>query len=94
MGPLVTSDELERARRQRILQQAEADFDAIPFDRAAASAFGQVAASLREAGRKTSARAYDALIAAVAVSRATPLFTMNPRDFVGIHDLVVVSVEA
>jgi len=50
------------------LQQAEADFEPLPFDSDAARAFGQVAASLRRAGRKTSARAYDAMIAAIAIA--------------------------
>ena len=50
----------ERAARQAHLQQAEADFDQLPFDATAARAFGRVAASLRRAGRKVNARAYDA----------------------------------
>jgi hypothetical protein len=50
-GPLVARDERERAARQAHLQQAEADFDPLPFDRASARAFGQVAASLRRSGR-------------------------------------------
>jgi len=92
VGPLVVKNERERAARQAILQQAEADFSPLPFDAAAARSFGQVAASLRRSGRKASARAYDAMIAAVAVSRGLPLHTCNPRDFVGIDDLVVVPV--
>ena len=47
VGPLVTNDEAERARRLAHVQQAEADFDPLPFDAAAARAFGQVASSLR-----------------------------------------------
>ena len=43
-GPLVARDERERAARQAHLQEAEADFDPLPFDRASARAFGQVAA--------------------------------------------------
>jgi predicted nucleic acid-binding protein len=50
VGPLVARDERERAARQAHLQQAEADFDPLPFDAAAARAFGQVAASLRRGG--------------------------------------------
>ena len=64
VGPLAASDAAERRRRQAHLQQAEADFDPLPFDDAAARAFGQVAADLRASGRKPAARAYDALIAA------------------------------
>lgn len=92
VGPLVAADETEREARMRHLQQAEADFDPLPFDEAAARAFGQVAASLRRAGRKTAARAYDAMIAAIAVANGLPLFTCNPDDFQGIEGLEVVSV--
>jgi predicted nucleic acid-binding protein len=92
IGPLVTDDDSKRAIRQAHLQQAEVDFDPIPFDAAAARAFGQVAADLRRAGRKTSARAFDALIAAVAVANDLPLFTVNPGDFEHINGLTVVDV--
>lgn len=92
VGPLVASSPRERRARQSHLQQAEADFDPLPFDAAAARAFGRVAASLRHRGRKRQARAFDALIAAVAVSRDLPLFTCNPADFEGIDQLTVVAV--
>ncbi len=81
VGPLVTADATERATRQARLQQAEADFDPLPFDAAAARTFGRVAASLRQAGRKANARAYDAMIAAIAISNDLPLHTCNPADF-------------
>lgn len=92
VGPLVATDETERAARLAHLQQAEADFDPLPFDADAARAFGQVAASLRRSGRKTSARAYDAMIAAVALANELPLFTCNPADFTGIEGLTVVEI--
>lgn len=92
VGPLIAADEAERGRRLAHLQQAESDFAAIPFDAAAARAFGRVAASLRRAGRKTSARAYDALIAATALAHDLPLYTVNPDDFSGIDGLQVVPV--
>ena len=60
LGPLVTHDADERARRLAQVQQAEADFDPLPFDSAAARAFGQVGSSLRRSGRKPAARAFDA----------------------------------
>jgi predicted nucleic acid-binding protein len=92
VGPLVARAEAERAARQAHLQQAEASFDPIPFDTEAARAFGRVAASLRRSGRKTTARAYDAMIAAVAVANGLPLYTCNPDDFAGIDGLSVVTV--
>jgi tRNA(fMet)-specific endonuclease VapC len=92
VGPLVARTEEERVARQAHLQQAEADFEALPFDAGAARAFGRVAASLRRSGRKSAARAYDAMIAATALSRGLPVYTCNPGDFTGIDGLEVVSV--
>jgi predicted nucleic acid-binding protein len=92
VGPLVATDDAERAARQAHVQQAEADFDPLPFDAAAARAFGRVAASLRKAGRKPAARAYDAMIAATAVANNLPVYTCNPADFSGIDSLTVVPV--
>jgi tRNA(fMet)-specific endonuclease VapC len=91
-GPLVARDEQERAARQAHLQEAEADFDPLPFDRASARAFGQVAAALRRSGRKTTARAYDVLIAATAMAYDLPVYTCNAADFEGIDGLQVVPV--
>ena len=92
VGPLVAASDEERAARQAHLQQAEADFEPLPFDADAARAFGQVAASLRRNGRKTAARAYDAMIAAVALSRRLPLYTCDPDDFAGIDGLEIIAV--
>lgn len=92
MGPLVARTDAERAARQARLQQAEADFDPLPFDAAAARAFGQVAAALRRAGHKPAARSYDAMIAGVAIANALPLYTANPDDFAPITQLRVIEV--
>lgn len=89
VGPHVATSERERVARQAHLQQAEADFEVVPFDAAAGRAFGSVAVSLRAAGRKPAARAYDALVAATAMANALPLFTCNPSDFAGIAGLDV-----
>ena len=87
VGPLVAGNDAERAARQARLQRAEADFDPLPFDADAARAFGRVAASLRQAGRKVQARAYDAMIAATAIANGLPLYTVNPADFEGVTGL-------
>jgi hypothetical protein len=92
VGPLATNDEKERSARLAHLQQAEADFEPLAFDAAAARAFGRVASSLRQRGRKPTARAYDALIAATALSNDLPIYTCNPRDFEGIDNLIVITV--
>ena len=83
VAPHVTHDETERSARQQHLQQAEADFDVLPFDADCARAFGAVAAALRASGRKPAARAYDVLIAASAIAHALPPYTCNAADFAG-----------
>lgn len=92
VGPLVAKEESERVARQAQLQQAEADFEPLPFGADAARAFGGVAAALRRAGCKTTARTYDAMIAATAVANDLPVYTCNPTDFNGIDGLEVVAV--
>lgn len=92
VGPLLAGSDRQRALRLAELQQAEVDFEPVPFDAVAARAFGQVAASLRRAGRKTSARTYDALIAATAIANEAPLYTCNPGDFAGIDGLSVIAI--
>lgn len=92
VGPLVATHDQDRSARQAHLQQAEADFDPLPFDATAARSFGQVAASLRRAGRKPAARAYDAMIAAVALANELPVHTCNADDFAGIDELAVIEV--
>jgi len=92
VGPLAAATPGQRSARQAHLQQAEADFDPLPFDVAAARAFGGVAVSLRRAGRKPAARAFDAMIAAVAIANDLPLHTCNPADFEAIDGLRVVPI--
>lgn len=92
VGPLVATTDDDRVARQAHLQAAEADFDPLPFDAAAARAFGGVAASLRRNGRKATARAYDAMIAATAIAADLPVYTCNPSDFRGIDGLELVEV--
>jgi tRNA(fMet)-specific endonuclease VapC len=94
VGPLVARDERERAARQAQLQQAEADFTPLPFDAAAARAFGRVAAALRREGRKPAARSYDAMIAATALANGLPVYTANADDFRAIDELEVVEIPA
>lgn len=92
VGPLVATDDDERARRQGHLQEAETQFEALPFDAEAARAFGRVSASLRASGRKARARTFDAMIAATAIANGLPLYTCNPKDFTGIDELELVTV--
>lgn len=92
VGPLVTADDEERAARLARLQEVESVFEPLPFDAPAGRAFGRVAASLRRSGRKPSARAFDALIAATAIANQLPVYTCNRRDYAGIDDLDLVGL--
>ena len=93
VGSLVATNDVDRAARQARLQLAEATFEPLPLDAPAARAFGQVAASLRRSGRKASARAFDAMIAAIALSNGLPVYTCNARDFDGIEGLRVQAID-
>ena len=80
-GPHATSDPAERARRQDRLQRVESTFDPLPFDAAAARAYGRIYAAVTAAGRKARGRrAVDLLIAATALAAGLPLYTCNPDD--------------
>lgn len=88
-GPHATTDSAERANRQDRLQRAEAVFDALPFDAAAARAYGRVYAAVVAQGRKArEPRAVDLMIAAVACATQLPLVTRNPVDFSGLDGIV------
>jgi predicted nucleic acid-binding protein len=88
-GPHATADPAERARRQDRLQRAEATFEPLAIDAAAARAYGRVYAAVATAGRKARGRrAGDLLIAATALAADLPLYTRNPGDFAGLSDLM------
>lgn len=88
-GPHATTDPAERARRQDRLQRVEATLSPLPFDAAAARAYGVLYAAVASLGRKARGRrAIDLLIAAVALANGLPLFTRNPDDFAGLESLV------
>lgn len=88
-GPHATADLRERARRQERLQRAEASFEVFPFDAAVARAYGRIYATVVAAGRKPRGRrAFDLLIAATALANELPLYTINPRDFSDLREVV------
>ena len=88
-GPHATGDSAERARRQDRLQRAEATFDPLPFDSAAARAYGHIYTAIAATGRKARGpRAVDLVIAATALAANLPLYTRNIDDFRGIEHLV------
>lgn len=90
-GPHATMDSEERARRQERLQRVEATFDPLPVDVDVARAFGRAYAAVAAGGGKVRGRrSFDLLIAATAIATALPLYTRNPEDFSGLHDVVEV----
>ena len=92
-GPHATDDLEERARRQDRLQRVEATFDSLPFDDAAARAYGRTYAAVVAAGRKArGARVVDLFIAAIALANDLPLYTSNAEDFAQLEDLIDVVV--
>ncbi|HVX34393.1 MAG TPA: type II toxin-antitoxin system VapC family toxin [Solirubrobacterales bacterium] len=92
VGPLIAESSAIAVARQAHLQMAEADFEPLPFDAAAARAFGRVSASLRSAGRKAKARTFDAMIAAIALANDLPVYTCDPDDFGQIAGLEVIAL--
>ncbi len=89
-GPHLARDPAERARRQARLQQAEALFDPLDFDRGAARSYGEIVAAVAFSGRSHRRRVADLLIAAVAHARGLDLYTRNPDDFAGLESLIAV----
>jgi predicted nucleic acid-binding protein len=89
-GPHHANEPSERARRTSVLQHAEATFEPLPFDTDAARAFGLITAAVLAAGRTPRRRIADLMIAATAVASRLPLYTTNPDDFAGLHDLVTI----
>lgn len=89
-GPHAATDAIQRSIRQERLQWAEATFDALPFDIAAARSYGRVYALVRAARRQPRGRLADLMIASVAAANQLPLYTRNPTDFAGLESLITV----
>lgn len=87
-GPHATTDDAERARRQDRLLWAASTWDPLPFDAAAARAYGLVFAAVRRTGRTSRARLADLLIASTALANGLPVYTRNPADFAGLEELL------
>jgi predicted nucleic acid-binding protein len=90
VGVLVATGPRELAQRMKILQTAEAEFDPLPFDEAAAREYGQIWTAVIASGRKPRPRTADLMIACVAIAHRLPLYTCNPKDFRGLDHLLSV----
>lgn len=89
-GVHAARDSVARGERLEMLQRAESVFEPLPFDIAAARAYGRVTAAVRAAGRSPRARVSDQMIASIAVARGLPVCTTNPKDYAGLDDLVAI----
>jgi predicted nucleic acid-binding protein len=96
VGPLTATTEEERVARLAVLQAIESQFAAstVPYDVAAARAYGRVVADVRRVGRQPRRRTADLMIAAIALSRDVAVCTTNADDFGGISGLRVVALTA
>ncbi len=82
-----------QARIDRLLttiQWAEATFDALPFDIAAARSYGRVYALVCAGRRQPRSRLADLMIASVAAANQLPLYTRNPSDFAALDSMITV----
>ena len=89
-GPHAAPDPIQRSIRQELLQWAEATFDALPFDIAAARSYGRVYALVRAVRRQPRGRLADLMIASIAAAHRLPLYTRNPTDFAGLDSMLTV----
>ena len=89
-GPHATHDAIERSIRQERLQWAEATFDAVPFDTAAARCYGRMYTLVRAARRQPRARLADLMIASIAAAHHLPLYTRNAADFTSLDSMISV----
>lgn len=82
-------DELERARRERRLGRLRAILgEGIPFDDAAAEAYGSACGLVLGTGRDVRGRAIDLMIAATAAAHGAAVITRNPKGFIGLEGFV------
>jgi hypothetical protein len=89
-GLHTTSDPIERGARLARLQVAEASFDSLPFDAAAARRYGHLVSLVVAAGQSHRPRRLDLMLAATAHANELPLYTRNPKDFRALEAVMAV----
>ena len=92
-GVHACTDPAERARRAAYLRQVESR-PALGVSQHTASAFGVLAAAVKQAGRSPRPRYNDLWIAAQAIEHGYALLTLNARDFEGLPGLRLVTLSA
>ena len=89
-GVVAARDATTRTARTAQVAAAIVEFDPLPFDRQAATRYGSLVGLTVAAGRSPRSRELDLMIAAIASCHGLPLYTRNPKDFVGLEQLVEV----
>lgn len=87
-GVLVAPDDQRRANRLARLSAILRSFEPLPVDARVAASYGELAAATHRAGRKSSARSLDLMIAATAHAHGARLVTSNVGDVRHLADLV------
>lgn len=89
-GVAMAKDERTRAARTEKLAAALVEFEPLPFDGEAAARFGTMVSMTLAAGSDPKPRRMDLMIAAIASTRGTPLYTRNEVDFTALADVLTV----
>jgi predicted nucleic acid-binding protein len=89
-GVVMVKDAASRAARTEKLGAAIVDFEPLPFDGQAAARYGTLVALTMAGNRDLKPRRMDLMIAAVASSRGSPLYTRNAEDFKGLDGMVTI----
>ena len=89
LGIATCQNPTDKAMREARLARLKRTFgEGLPFDDAAAVAYGTVTQLVVALGRKPRARAIDLMIAATALAHGAGIITRNPDDFVGLESVV------
>lgn len=89
-GVVAARDAMTREARTAQVAAAVVDFDPLPFDHRASARYGSLIGLTLAANRDPRSRKLDLMIAAIASCHDLPLYTRNPKDFVGLEQLVEV----
>jgi toxin FitB len=87
-GVLVAPDDERRASRLARLSAILRAFEPLPVDASVAASYGQLAAATHRAGRKSTARSLDLMIAATAHAHGARLVTSNYEDVEHLGDFL------
>jgi len=93
LGVHSCADPAPRALRAAWLRQVESR-PCLPVTAHTASAFGVLAAAVKQAGRAPRPRYNDLWIAAQAIEHGYAVLTLNPKEFAGLPGLTVKSPKA